>query len=434
MGLENTLLVALGILNTTAMTLAISSSLVMKSTKRGHRIYLMIVFTGLIVLSCTSGLLTNDGRYEDLKYGKASSNSKASNSLIDQIRKVGLFILLGPGLATLSFLRLLLLICIVSSSRSRRGLPSNYLSSWYGTALHMGLGPLLGVIRICTLENWINQPQLKATWEGLEAFWDLGCCLIYLCLRIQIQLSLSRKRPSTADMISRPNEPLESASGAPQRSSGTHVNGSNSAEKTRKVINSNKDNQRNSWLLVANDGYLPSTASSVLCRCCILLYPWLEKKFWLHPQPTSAIIFGLIIPGILIVDLRAKMTKCCFKISCKGLTGGNAGAANQSVYVTTAAASAASRVTSHSNLLALTPNAPSQTCQCHPISRSISYTGRCALSSILSAAPEGIGGPGKRPTSGLSKTKTWCGPLDETMINLVGNKYVQACPGGRNEE
>ena len=55
MGLENTLLVALGILNTTAMTLAISSSLVMKSTKRGHRIYLMIVFTGLIVLSCTSG-------------------------------------------------------------------------------------------------------------------------------------------------------------------------------------------------------------------------------------------------------------------------------------------------------------------------------------------------------------------------------------------
>ena len=38
----------------------------------------------------------------------------------------------------------------------------------------MGLGPLLGLIRICTLENWINQPQLKATWEGLEAFWDLG--------------------------------------------------------------------------------------------------------------------------------------------------------------------------------------------------------------------------------------------------------------------
>ena len=43
--------------------------------------------------------------------------------------------------------------------------------------------------------------------------------------------------------------------------------------------------------------YLPSMASSVLCRCCILLYPWLEKKFWLHPQPTSAIVFGLIIPG-----------------------------------------------------------------------------------------------------------------------------------------
>ena len=57
-------------------------------------------------------------------------------------------------------------------------MPSNYLSSWYGTGLHMSLGPLLGLIRICTLENWINQPQLKATWEGLEAFWDLGQELI----------------------------------------------------------------------------------------------------------------------------------------------------------------------------------------------------------------------------------------------------------------
>ena len=74
------------------------------------------------------------------------------------------------------------------------------------------------------------------------------------------------------------------------------------------------------------------------------------------PVPYSHLAV-LLIPGILIVDLRAKMTKCCFKMSCKG----NAGAANQSVYVTTAAASAASRVTSHSNLLALTPNAPSQT-------------------------------------------------------------------------
>ena len=57
----------------------------------------------------------------------------------------------------------------------------------------------------------------------IDRLLDLGCCLIYLCLRIQIQLSLSRKRPSTADMISRPNEPLESASGAPQRSNGTQL-------------------------------------------------------------------------------------------------------------------------------------------------------------------------------------------------------------------
>ena len=84
-----------------------------------------------------------------------------------------------------------------------------------------------------------------------------------------------------------------------------------------------------------------------------------DKNKAVVPYSYSAAV--LLIPGILIVDLRAKMTKCCFKMSCKGLAGGNAGAANQSVYVTTAAASAASRVTSHSNLLALTPNAPSQT-------------------------------------------------------------------------
>ena len=57
----------------------------------------------------------------------------------------------------------------------------------------------------------------------IDRFLNLGCCLIYLCLRIQIQLSLSRKRPSTVDMIPRPNEPLESASVAPQRSNGTQL-------------------------------------------------------------------------------------------------------------------------------------------------------------------------------------------------------------------
>ena len=66
------------------------------------------------------------------------------------------------------------------------------------------LGPILGVARFFCQENWTEKPQLKLTWDGLEAFWDFGCCLIYLCLRIQIQLSLSRKklRPST-NMIPR---------------------------------------------------------------------------------------------------------------------------------------------------------------------------------------------------------------------------------------
>ena len=66
------------------------------------------------------------------------------------------------------------------------------------------------------------------------------------------------------------------------------------------------------------------------------------------------------------------------------------------------------------------------------------------MSSILSAAPESktkdvagksgrFGGGGRlegRGSSGalsVPRTKTWCGPLDEAMLILVGEKYRRPC-------
>ena len=61
--------------------------------------------------------------------------------------------------------------------------------------------------------------------------------------------------------------------------------------------------------------------------------------------------------------------------------------------------------------------------------RSVTYSGRCALSSILSAAPNAGGqaekASKKRLKQQLPRTKTWCGPLDGTMLSLVGDKYLQ---------
>ncbi len=93
--------------------------------------------------------------------------------------------LIGPSLANLSFLRLIHLICIIVNTSTLR----KYFSSCYALALHLSLGPAFGLLS-CLIKR---QAQLTRTLEGLEAFWDFGCSLLYVCLRIQIQLLVSRK-------------------------------------------------------------------------------------------------------------------------------------------------------------------------------------------------------------------------------------------------
>ena len=51
--------------------------------------------------------------------------------------------------------------------------------------------------------------------------------------------------------------------------------------------------------------------------------------------------------------------------------------------------------------------------QTNSIPRSATFTTRSAISSILSSAPE---------KTRVSRTKTWSGPLDNTLLNLVGEK------------
>ena len=120
---------------------------------------------------------------------------------------------------------------------SQRRLPSSYLSSWLGTALHMSLAPLIGLVRFATLENW-NMPQLKTTWNGLEAFWDLGCCLIFLCLRIQIQFVSTRRKGSGKLVSVAPSTVTESAMDT-QEGCSYNENETAKNQPRRKGINSN---------------------------------------------------------------------------------------------------------------------------------------------------------------------------------------------------
>lgn len=48
--------------------------------------------------------------------------------------------------------------------------------------------------------------------------------------------------------------------------------------------------------------------------------------------------------------------------------------------------------------------------------KSATFTNRCAISSLLKArAPSNKG-------QKMTKTKTWCGPLDDTLLAIVGDK------------
>ena len=109
---------------------------------------------------------------------------------------------------------------------------------------------------------------MKTTLDGIEAFWDLGCCLLYLCLKILIFLNV-KKSPKRGKVgmkitLQPPRRPL--------------------------------------WRLVTNDGYLLSISASVASRGCLLIMP-VKYMAW-------------VLPILLILDLKTQLVKdftCCIK-------------------------------------------------------------------------------------------------------------------------
>ena len=76
----------------------------------------------------------------------------------DVLQNIGLHVFIGPSLANLSLLRLLLLINIVSQAKM-----STYLNSSLAFGLHLFLGPCFGLLRISTL-------MLSQTHEAKNSF------------------------------------------------------------------------------------------------------------------------------------------------------------------------------------------------------------------------------------------------------------------------
>ena len=168
-------------------------------------------------------------------------------------------------MANLSLLRLLLLLNIVSSSKL---MSSFFDSPW--SLIQLSLGPLWGLTRLFLTQKQLlyDYPHLKKTLDGIEAFWDLGCCLLYLCLKILICLnaknSLFKSSTSKVDLriTLQPRRPM--------------------------------------WRLVSDDGYLLSISASLASRGCMLVLP---SKY-----------LALVLPIILFLDLRTKLVQdfCCF--------------------------------------------------------------------------------------------------------------------------
>ena len=76
----------------------------------------------------------------------------------DVLQNIGLHVFIGPSLANLSLLRLLLLINIVSQAKM-----STYLNSSLAFGLHLFLGPCFGLLRIST-------SMLSQTHEAKNSF------------------------------------------------------------------------------------------------------------------------------------------------------------------------------------------------------------------------------------------------------------------------
>jgi hypothetical protein len=196
------------------------------------------------------------------------------SSIVKIFRTISLEVLVGPSLANISLLRLLLLINCVSMSKL-----SGCLNSKIGFCIHLGFGPVFGVVR--QVANYYVV-RASMTFDGLEAFWDLGCSFLYLCLWILIRLhpkAAKTKKLSTSAVAK---------------------NSSNITKKQQQQTNSS------SFLAASNDGYLLSCAASVIARCCLLVYPWVPL-----PELGRVVIFGLTLPSLIIWDLRAKITTTC---------------------------------------------------------------------------------------------------------------------------
>ena len=141
-------------------------------------------------------------------------------------------------------------------------------SPW--SLIQLSLGPLWGLTRLFLTQKQLlyDYPHLKKTLDGIEAFWDLGCCLLYLCLKILICLnaknSLFKSSTSKVDLriTLQPRRPM--------------------------------------WRLVSDDGYLLSISASLASRGCMLVLP---SKY-----------LALVLPIILFLDLRTKLVQdfCCF--------------------------------------------------------------------------------------------------------------------------
>ena len=223
----------LNILITTSLTSVLF--LVNLRSWRGHRVYLLSSVLGLNIMSLSSGK----------KYKVCFKNQKWCILPIAVFKDssttiVGLHVLLGPSLANISLLRLLLLLDIVSSSK----LSPLFNSPW--SLIQLSLGPLWGLAKLyLSLDYPVYPTHLDKTLNGIEAFWDLGCCLLYLCLRIIIFLNskiLLKLHGSTEIGI------MDS-----------------------RIIKESW--QRPLWRLVANDGYILSVTASLACRGSIMVLP-----------------------------------------------------------------------------------------------------------------------------------------------------------------
>ncbi len=198
-------------------------------------------------------------------------------------------ILIGPVLASLSFSRLLLYINCATSSRL-----STYLTSKFAYGLHLVIGPVLGVLRqafVSSSTNTVSPLTSEVTLDGLETLWDLGSCFMCACLWLLLRLNPGQKRAKKKRK--RPTSLYHNTSGNPF------------------AVNSR------CFYVATYDGFLPSNVASFLVRLTLVAYQWSRYVTAVHPElsrnhnhnnVTVVTVFGIVIPLILMTDIKRKIT------------------------------------------------------------------------------------------------------------------------------